>query len=435
MGFDLKSTALFAVLGSIGVMWGQIRAFFAYISSYVIVTVKIDDSTAWNILVEHCRTQYKESRFGQKNYSTIQEYIRPKGRYGHIAQANTPQRTLFFKGCLPLFMGMTKSDNNSGGTNLQLTYIRGTFDIEEMLVSAVEKYDEENHAKDSARRRFYVKKVFGKAVSNDRDGDSDSKAFATDAPISASAWLGRRPLKWKPEEIGSPVSQVPFQNLAYTDEVKEFKTEIVRWKNSEKWFKEKSIPWRMGGGLFGPPGTGKTSFVRAVGQELDLPIHVYDLTTMSNEELTLFWRRSLNAAPCIVLFEDLDRVFDEERNVKGTMGKAPLTLDCLLNCINGVDPADGILVLVTANDVSKLDPALGVPDETGKSTRPGRLDRVVNFGPLNESGRREVAKRIFADCPEEIETQVAEGAGETGAQFENRCSKLALARYWGKNGT
>lgn len=434
MGFDLKSTALFAVLGSIGVLWGQIKNAFSYISSFVVVSVKIDDSVAWNILVEHCRTHYKESRFGQKNYSTTQEYIRPKGRYGHIAQANTPQRTLFFRGLFPLFMGIDKTEG--GNYALSLSYIRGTFDIEQMLVEAVERYDEDNHTKNFERKRFHVRKVFGRAQTREgREEASPSEDINYDKSMNANHWLGRRPLKWKIEEIGSPVSSAPFQNLAYTEEVRDFKNEIIRWKNSEKWFKDKMIPWRMGGGLFGPPGTGKTSFVRAVGQELDMPIHVYDLTTMSNEELTQFWRRSLSAAPCIVLFEDLDRVFDEERNVKGTMGKAPLTLDALLNCINGVDPADGILVLVTANDVSKLDPALGVPDQTGKSTRPGRLDRVVYFGPLDEEGRREIAKRILSDCPDEIEKQVAEGAGETGAQFENRCSKLALNHFWRQNGT
>jgi SpoVK/Ycf46/Vps4 family AAA+-type ATPase len=109
-----------------------------------------------------------------------------------------------------------------------------------------------------------------------------------------------------------------------------------------------------------------------------------------------------------------------------------LTLDCLLNCISGVQPSNGVLVLVTANDFTKLDPALGVRDHTGKSTRPGRLDACVHIGNLTKEGRYKIAKRILSDVPELVDRTVIEGEGETGAQFESRCSKLALDKYWGR---
>ena len=55
----------------------------------------------------------------------------------------------------------------------------------------------------------------------------------------------------------------------------------------------------------------------------------------------------------------------------------PLTFDCLLNCLDGVERTDGIFTIVTTNDISKVDPALGqprkLPDGTTEfiSTRPG----------------------------------------------------------------
>ena len=39
----------------------------------------------------------------------------------------------------------------------------------------------------------------------------------------------------------------------------------------------------------------------------------------------------------------------------------PLTFDCLLNCLDGVERSDGIFTIISTNDVSKVDPALGQP--------------------------------------------------------------------------
>ena len=55
----------------------------------------------------------------------------------------------------------------------------------------------------------------------------------------------------------------------------------------------------------------------------------------------------------------------------------PLTFDCLLNCLDGVERADGIFTIITTNDIGKIDPALGqprkLPDGThGVHLAPGR---------------------------------------------------------------
>jgi SpoVK/Ycf46/Vps4 family AAA+-type ATPase len=280
--------------------------------------------------------------------------------------------------------------------------------------------------------RFKVKKVFGRRAESQYSGKL-TDGFDYEGKEKTSKIAEDRPLGYQFNEIGSPVNKKPFENLAYPEPVQLFKSEIQRWYDSKEWHAKKGIPWRFGAGLFGPPGTGKSSMARALAQEFDMPIHIYDLTTMDNEELVKAWKDSLVEAPCMVLFEDLDRIFDENKNIKKTGDKQKgITLDCLLNCINGVEPSEGILVLVTANDVTKLDTALGVPDENGNSTRPGRLDKCVYFGPLEEAQRAIIAKRILEDCPHHIEKTIKDGEGETGAQFENRCAKLALSHFWGE---
>jgi SpoVK/Ycf46/Vps4 family AAA+-type ATPase len=101
-----------------------------------------------------------------------------------------------------------------------------------------------------------------------------------------------------------------------------------------------------------------------------------------------------------------------------------------LNTICGIDSVDGIFLVVTTNHVNAIDEALGIAGTGQMTTRPGRIDRILEFGPLDEHCRRGVAKRVLRDYPAEIEIAVSQGGGETGAQFQERCARVALARYW-----
>ena len=419
-----------AGLGGVTMLWGNIRGIFARLESLVVVKVELDGNIQANFM-DYCWIHFKSSPIGVRKFASQSYFIRPKNRTGEVAYEVTGQFVTFWRGWKPLFISVPIDTNKSNQGFSSISFIRGTFDLEKLLIDATSFYDSHKHEKTDDSFRYYVKRCFGR-----KTGRSDSEDHAQPSSIKhrddSDQRSGFRPLFYNREDLGVPTSKKPMDNLAYEDSVKEFYQEVSRWKESKDWFQSKGLAWRFGAGLFGPPGTGKSSLARAIGQGLDMPIHSYDLTTMDNEELVDFWQRSLGESPCIVLLEDIDRIFDEKKQIKTAKDKSPLTLDCLLNCISGVQPSDGILVLVTANDVTKLDPALGVPDTTGKSTRPGRLDRAVYVGILNKEGREKVANRILSDSLELVNQTVLDGEGETGAQFESRCSKLALEQYWGK---
>lgn len=421
------AVAASASLGGIGLLWGNIKGIFARIESLIIVKTELAGNMEDDFL-DYAWAHFKSSPLGVRKFYSSDEFIRPKNRVGRIATEHSAKFITFWKGWKPLFC--------SGGSEnkTELTFIRGTFDIETLLIESVNFHDKQKHEKSSSGSRYYVKRCFGRKNTKTRDNQKEgSETVSKSEPSNPSSSIfGKRPLFYTKDQLGFPTSNKPMENLAYGESVTEFYEECVRWKNSKDWFKDKGLPWRFGAGLFGPPGTGKSSLGRALGQGLDLPIHSYDLTTMDNQELVENWQQSLSESPCIVLLEDIDRIFDENKQIKTANDKAPLTLDCLLNCISGVQPSDGILVLVTANDVTKLDPALGVPDSTGKSTRPGRLDRALYVGILTKEGREKIAKRILSDVPEMIEDTVFKGENETGAQFESRCSKIALEQHWGR---
>ena len=419
-----------AGVGGATMAWGNLRSIFSRLESLVIVKAELSGNMK-NHFMDYCWKHFKSSPFGVRRFYAGDYFIKTKNRFGRVATEDSGKFVTFWKNKFPLFVSITedKSGNRNDGS-IDISFIRGTFDLEQLLIDSVHFYDNFKHEGTNYSSRYYVKRCFGRKAKRDKsDDDHDPMGQTARQPSQENCF---RPLFYSKDDIGVPTSKKAMDSLSYDSNVQEFYEEVRRWKDSKDWFKDKGLPWRLGAGFFGPPGTGKTSLARAIGQSLDLPIHSYDLTTMDNEELVENWQKSLGESPCIVLLEDIDRIFDEKKQIKTANDKSPLTLDCLLNCISGVQPSDGIIVLVTANDVSKLDTALGVPDKDGKSTRPGRLDRALHIGILDKDGRIKIAKRILSDCPELIEQTVSDGDGETGAQFESRCSKLALDKYWGR---
>lgn len=429
---DFKNTALFVAFGALGAILSQLRAIYDRVSSFVIVRVHIDPGFAQEAVMTHLWKNFKYSRFGNRTFTGRSYYVRPKMRTGIVAAESVGTNVTFWQEFKPLFLANAAPE--SGGLNL--SFIRGTFDLEKLISDATEELDQSRHGskKDFQRQRFSVRKVFGSAKSNNTISDSGKQSLHPDETRGEDPFAEShlRHLLYTKEELMPLTSSKPFDNLSYPSDILDFIEEVRRWRNSKDELLKRGVPWRFGASLSGPPGSGKTSMVRAIAQELDLPIHAYDLTTMSNRDLNEAWDNSLSQTPCIVLLEDIDRIFDENKKIITTQNKDPLTLDALLNCIGGAKNADGILLIATANDVSKLDPALGVPDETGKSTRPGRLDRAVFVGLLDEAGRIKIAQRILAGYEDLISQTVLDGKGETGAQFESRCSKLFLEKYWGR---
>lgn len=428
-GLELSALGT-AGLGGITMFWNNIKGIFVRFESIFIVKAELQGHASEDFMA-YCWKHFKPSPLGVRKFYSMDLFVRSKNRFGRVISESTGQHITFWRGWRPIFISTVMDNNKRNSGDTTFSFIRGTFDLEKLLIDSNNLYDIYKHEKNDTSSRYQVKRCFGRKISGNKGRDAEDP-ISNRTPDQGTHNYGYRPLFYTKEDLGVPTSKKPMENLAYDQSVEDFYEEVRRWKNSKDWFKDRGLAWRFGALLAGQPGTGKSSLARALGQSLDMPIHSYDLTTMDNEELVNHWQASLGESPCIVLLEDIDRIFDENRQIKTTKDKSPLTLDCLLNCISGVQPSDGILVLVTANDVTKLDPALGVPDETGRSTRPGRLDRAVYVGILDIKGRYKMANRILSDNPELINVTVELGEGETGAQFESRCSKLALDHYWGK---
>jgi SpoVK/Ycf46/Vps4 family AAA+-type ATPase len=77
----------------------------------------------------------------------------------------------------------------------------------------------------------------------------------------------------------------------------------------------------------------------------------------------------------MVLLEDLDRAFPKTGETKSR-----ISLQALLNCLDGVGTGEGIVVVATANEPTILDPAIlrGPVDLTESSTSLTRVPSCDN---------------------------------------------------------
>ena len=135
--------------------------------------------------------------------------------------------------------------------------------------------------------------------------------------------------------------------------------------------------------LYGPPGNGKTQFIKYLARKHSLPIYVIYLNPeYSNYEISMMFasipRRSL------VLMEDFDNYFNGRECIMKN-DQVKFTFDAFINALDGVhNDYRQVIFAMTANHIDKIDDSL--------KKRPSRFKFVKEFGPPNEEIRKKILK-------------------------------------------
>lgn len=183
--------------------------------------------------------------------------------------------------------------------------------------------------------------------------------------------------------------------------------------------------------LFGPPGTGKTTFAKGIASRLGwpfVPIEPARLGEQGAEQEAAFLAGTIEQVlglPSAVAFvdevEDIASTRDNERRVSPRV-----TTEFLRQIPRFRDSPHHLLVCAT-NWVGRLDPAI---------LRPGRFDYVLPVGPPDDEARAAIWRRYVDEITDqEIDVDALVAASErfTPADIEfaaNKAAQFAFEREY-----
>ena len=185
-------------------------------------------------------------------------------------------------------------------------------------------------------------------------------------------------------------------------------------------------PWAPKNILFyGLPGTGKTMLVKALSNELDVPLYLVKATSLIGEHVgdasskihDLFKKESENA-PSIIFIDEIDAIA-LHRSFQSLRGDVSEIVNSLLTEMDGIEENKSVITIGATNDQSSLDLAVR-----------SRFEEEIEFKLPDENERLTILEKNLKTMPLDYDLDLKKivklTKGLSGRDIKEKILKTAL---------
>ena len=172
--------------------------------------------------------------------------------------------------------------------------------------------------------------------------------------------------------------------------INKIKDPIINFLKKETYndYNKHGIPYKLNIMLHGSPGVGKTSLIHTIASECSANLCVLNINAELKEEAMIDAISQVieDDKKSILVLEDIDCIF-ADRKTNDSL-KNNITMNGILNCLDGFNNPEGLIVIMTTNFPDKLDDAL---------MRSGRIDLDIELTYLDRFQTRNMFLSFFND--------------------------------------
>jgi transitional endoplasmic reticulum ATPase len=186
--------------------------------------------------------------------------------------------------------------------------------------------------------------------------------------------------------------------------------------------------------LYGPPGTGKTLLAKAIATQAQanfISVAGSELLTKwvgaSEQSIRQLFAQARQASPCVIFIDEIDTLAPARGSYQGDSGVSDRVIGQLLTELDGLQSAEGLLVIGATNRRESIDPAL---------LRSGRIELHMMVDLPDRDSRNSILEVHNRDRPLAMDLNLSIWADHTDnwngadlAFLSNRAAIFAIRRH------